>query len=658
MSTTQDPVVTLLRRARRRVAGSRLLHGRVGRRLPRAGTTTTLALVLIVLQLALRGWAASRSWFMWDDYLFIADVAQGQVGWGWLFRSHFSLLQPVSFAMVALVGKAGFTWWVYAAHIVVLQALASIACWVMLRVLFGDRRVLLLPLALYLLSPFGVPGAVWWSVAIYQHTFHIGIFGAVTCHVLWLRSRRPLPLLGTFAFTALGMGSYLKAPLILLVLVGISVLWFTAGTRRARLRELARQWPAWLGLGLMLVGYVALWWSRQSAAPPRQACEAPQLVQTSLLETVGTGLLGGPWSWRLWTGGIDPFIAASDCVPLAYRGRPDLIVGGAPQSLATAPVALVALSWVVLVLLVLHRWARHRNALLPLWIAVPYTAASIALVFGGRAATFGSQVGAREVRYFADLAAIGALALAASLLPILGARTGPEPRPVPRVTRPLAPGLVRGLVAVFVVGSLVSTVTYVRPWHAEDDARRFPERTYVAAVERSLAQEDGPVTVADLPLPVTVANPLLAPYDLPSWKLAPLEPRLRTTTQGNDLLMLDDEGSIRPATIDAPGRAGPGPVEGCGYLVQQAGRTIDVVGVVPGPWWVRIDYLASEAGFVDVTAGPMFRRVPVEEGLHTMLFRSDGDFDEVTLKASGVVTVCVDDVRVGEVVPQDEEGAP
>lgn len=655
MSTHQDPVVRLLRRAGRRIATSRPARSRMARRLPRMGTTSALALALIAASLLVRGWAASRSWFMWDDYIFIADVLQGQVGWAWLFQSHFSLLQPVSFAMVALVGQAGFAWWVYALHIVVLQALASVACWTMLRVLFGDHRVLLLPLAFYVFSPFTVPGDVWWSVAIYQHTFHIAIFGAVACHVTWLRRPRPLPLVGTFAFTLLGLGSYLKAPLICFVLLGISLLWFTSGSWRARLRQLATQWPVWLGLGVMLAGYVVLWFSQQTTAPPNQACEAPQLVETSLLETVGTGLVGGPWSWRLWTGGIDPFIAASDCVPLAYRGTPDLIVGGAPQSLVAAPLALVALSWVLVVVLVLHRWARHRNALLSLWIVVPYTAASIGLVFGGRAATFGSQVGAREVRYFADLAAVGALALATALLTIRGARTGPERRTDPRILVPLPRSGVIMLVTVFVAGSLVSTITYALPWHAEADPRAFPERAYVAAVERSLDQRDGPVTVADLPLPVTVANPLTPPYNLPSWKLAALGDRLRTTTQGSDLLMLDAEGRIRRATIDAPGRAAPGDVEGCGHLVQQARTGIPVTEVVAGPWWVRIDYLASADGFVDVTAGDMFRRIQVDRGLHSMLFASGGDFRTVGLVASAGLSVCVDDVRVGSVTPRDEE---
>lgn len=650
-----DPVARLLGRARERVAASRPARSRVARRLPRVGTTTWLAVALIGAQALLRGWATSRSWFMWDDYIFIADVVRGETGVGWLFRSHFSLLQPVGFAMALLVGKAGFAWWAYATHILLMQVAASVACWVMLRVLFGDRRLLLVPLTFYLASPFTVPGSVWWSVAIYQYPFHIGLFGAVTCHVVWLRRRRPPALLGTFAFTALALGSYIKAPLLVPVLVGISLLWFTAGPWRERLRDLGRQWPAWLGLGLLLAGYVALWLSRQTAAPPRQACEAPRLVETSVLETIGSGLAGGPWSWRLWTGGIDPFIAASDCAPLAYRGSPDLVVGGAPQSLATAPLALVALSWVVIVLLVVHRWARHRNALLVLWILVPYGLASVVLVFAGRAATFGSQVGAREVRYFADLAAVGAFGIAAAFLTIRGARTGPEPREVPRITLPLPTGLVRTLGMLFVAGSLVSTVTYVLPWHARDDETAFPERAFVAQVERSLAQREGTVTVADVPFPPKVANPVIAPYNLPSRKLAPLAPKLRAVTQGTDLEVLDQQGRLRPATVEAGPRAAPGEVENCGYLVQQARRTIEVAEVVPGGFWVRLDYLANADGFVDVTVGDMFRRVEVESGLHTMLFLSDGDFSEVELVASANLSVCIDNVRVGFVTPRGQE---
>lgn len=649
-----DPVLRLLGRLWARLRGSRLARSRLADRLPRPGALTTTALLLIAAQLLVRGWAAAGSWFMWDDYIFIADVARGETDVAWLIHSHFSLVQPIAFVMVALVAQAGFTWWVYAAHIVLLQALASLACWWMLRVVFGRRRVLLFPLVFYLLAPFTVPGSVWWSVALYQHTFHIAIFGAITCHVLWLRSGRPFTLIGAFAFVLLGLGSYLKAPLIVAVLVGISWLWFSQGTVPQRVRTVARQWPAWLGHGGLVAGYMVLWASQQSVAPPRQACQIVGVFETSILETVGTGLAGGPWAWRLWTGGIDPFIAASDCVPIVYRGAPELIVGGAPQSLTAPPLAAIAIAWTLVALLLAHAWARRVHALRGLWIAVPYLGASAFLVFAGRAATFGSQVSAREIRYFADLAAIGAFCLAVGLVPIVGSLNGVQRRDRPKALFSLPPRLVGAMVTVFAVGSLVSTVTYVLPWHERDDTTAFPERAFVRTVERSLdARPGGGATIADLPLPVRIANPVIAPYNLPSRKLAPLGPRLTAVDQGNDLDMLDADGNIRPATIAAGPRSKPGPVDDCGYLVQQDRETIDLVPVLVQGLWVQIGYLANEDGFVDVRLGGMFRRIPVKAGLHTMLFRSEDGADEIELVASRDVTLCVSDVRIGAVTPRE-----
>lgn len=639
------PVVRLL---------ARLRPAPIRRLTPMSGVTAA-ALVLILAQAAFRFWASSRSWFMWDDYIFIADVTRGDTSFGWLFHSHFSLVQPIGFAMVWLVGQAGFTWWVYALHIVVLQLLASVACWVMLRVVFGNHRLILLPLLLYLLSPLTMPGSVWWSVAIYQYPFHVAIFGAITCHVVWLRSRSPWALGGAFAFLALGLGSYLKAPLIPFVLLGISLLWFTRGGIAQRARTLAGQWPAWLGYALLLGGYVWLWASRQTVAPPRQSCEAFGVVETSLVESVGSSLLGGPLSWRLWTGGIDPLVASSDCVPQAYRGDPDLIVGGAPQSLASPPLALVVVAVVAVVLLVLHRCARHHHAAKVLAIVVPYLLASAAIVLLGRAGTWGSQISAREVRYFADVAAIGAFALAAALLAIRGAPVALRPRTSPLITRPLTRGLVQWLVAGFVLFSLVSSATYVAPWHSTDSTK-FPERAYVAEVRKTLAEAGGSMTVADVPLPLVVANPVIAPYNLPSRKLAPLK-GLEAVTQGTDLQMLDDQGRLRSATIPDQPRAEPGPVENCGYQVQSDSTTIPVTGVVPGPFWVRIDYLSSANGDVDVQAGPMFRRIAVERGLHTLLFQSSGDFTSVELTTSAGVTLCVDNVHVGPVEPVEEDAS-
>lgn len=647
---TASPVRSLLRRL-----GSRLAGTRVGGRLTvRWSRVTWLALMLISAQMLLRTWATSRSWFMWDDYIFIADVTRGDTGFAWLFHSHFSLVQPIGFGLAWIVGVAGLSWSAYAINILLMQLLASLACWWMLRVLFGDRRLILLPLLFYLFVPLTVPASVWWSVAIYQYPHQIAIFGSIAGHVMYLRSGRKRHLAVALAFLLLGLGSYLKAPLILLVLVGISWLWFTDGPMRQRMRQMARTWPAWLVYAAAVGGYVALWLHQQTGGLARRSCELPGALQNSLFDTVSTSLVGGPWHWTLWTGGIDPFIAASRCAPQAYRGNPDLVVGGAPQSLASPVLAGIVVAWLLLGFLVLHRWARHVNAVRSLWILTPYVLLSALLVYVGRAATFGSQVGAREIRYFSDVAVIVAFALGTALMPIVGARVAVARRAEPYITAALPPTLVRTLVVLFMVGSVTSTIAYVLPWHSTSSSTTFPERTFIAQVEADLNQTPGRVRVADVPFPARIANPVIAPYNLPSRKLAPLAPKLRGVLQGTDLDVIDGDGDIRPATIPDGPRARTGPVEDCGYLVQTDITRVGVAGVLPGPYWTRIDYLANADGFVDVIAGQTRRRIDVEKGLHQLLFLTEGDFTGVWMRADLGLSMCVDNIHVGPVVPKEE----
>ncbi len=498
------------------------------------------ALGIIAAVMLFRWWATAGSWFMWDDYIFLADVARREDDLAWLFHSHFSLFMPLSFLLVKIAGGAGFVWSAVAVQMLALQLLAALSCLWMLFMLFGPRMRILIPLTFYLLSPMMMPAAVWWSVSINQMPHHIALFGSVAAHASYMRSGKMRHLLLASTFLLIGLGSYIKAPLIVLVLLGVSWAWFAPGRRLHRARSMLRWWPAWLTYAALLAGYVYVWQHQQTASAPRQACELPGVLTTSIVETLGTSVVGGPWNWRLWSGGIDPFIAASKCVPQVYKGDPSLVVGGAPQSLLDPTLLGVVLAWIVVTALVLYRWARFRHALQGLWILVPYVALSAALVYLGRAGTFGSQVSAREVRYFSDVIGVAALVMGAALMPVIGAARPVKLRTDPRLLFALPRSVFITLGGVYLVGALFSSVTYVHPWHSTDPSR-FPERAFVQTVQADLAARESadPVQIADVPLPVVVANPVIHPYNLPSRKLAPLSPGLVSTFQGNDLWILD-----------------------------------------------------------------------------------------------------------------------
>lgn len=636
----------------RRLAG-RVRDGAL-RRWPRGRVVTAVALTLITAHLLFRGWMTAGSWFMWDDYIFIGQVTLGMDDFGWLFHSHFSLFMPVSFLLVKSVAWAGLDWPVVATQMIVLQALAALACWWMLRVVFGNRARILVPLAFYLVTPMTVASSVWWSVAINQLPHHVALFGAIAAHVTYARTGRVRWAIVATLFVVLGVGSYLKAALIVPVLLGISVVWFTRGPWRTRLRTLAASWPAWLMYAAVTIGYAVAWWSVQTGAAPRQRCELPSAMSTSVLDTVVTGVLGGPWSWRLWTGGIDPFVAASDCVPQVYRGSPDLVVGGAPQSLTDAPLLLVLVATLVLAAMVFYVWGRRHDALRAAWILVPYVLVSALLVYAGRAGTFGSQVSAREVRYFSDVAALLAFGLGTVIMPIRGALHRPGPRADPYLRLRLPRPVLVGLAGAVVVGSVGSSVAYTLPWHDRWDSTAFPERTFVNDLLDDLDRRDERSTsVVDVPLPPVIGNPVIAPFNRPSHKLASLAPRLKAVSAGTDLGIIDDDGRIQLARVTGGSRAEPGPVEGCGYLVNPE-ETIDVSPVLDLPFWMQVDYLSSMDGTVVVTAGDTSVRVPVEEGLHSMFLATEGTFSEVTIRSETGAAVCVDTIRVGDVEPVED----
>lgn len=641
MSTPSDAPV-------RRLAGR--LGGAALRRWSRRRVVTVLALAMIAVHLAFRTWASSGSWFMWDDYIFIGQVTLGMDDFGWIFHSHFNLFMPVSFLLVKTVGWAGLDWPVIATQLVVMQALAALACWWMLRVVFGDRLRILVPLAFYLVTPLTIASSVWWSVAINQLPQHVGLFGAIAAHVTYMRTRRRRWIVVAAVFVLLAMGSYVKGPLVVVVLFTISAVWFARGPWRDWLRTMLQSWLAWAVYTVLAAGYAVVWWVSRDVASPRQACELPGTVFTSFVDTVGTAVVGGPWSWQLWTADAHPEVPDS-CVPQAYRGATDLLVGGAPQSFTDAPLPLTIAAVLLIGAALVYLWGRFRDASHVLWVAVPYVLLSALFVYAGRAGVWGSAISAREIRYYADVAAVLAFVLGAAIMPIRGALRRPAPRREPYLRLRLPRPVLAGVALAVLVGSVGSSVAYVLPWHERWDSTAFPERAFVNNLLDDLDRRDErSVSVVDASLPYVIANPLIAPFNRPSHKLASLAPRLKAVSAGTDLGIIDDDGRIQLARVPGDSRAEPGPVDGCGYLVNPE-ATIDVSPVLDLPFWMQVDYLAAADGTVLVTAGTTTVRVPVEEGLHSMFLATEGTFSEVSIRSETGGAVCVDSIRVGDVEP-------
>lgn len=596
----------------------RAVRGWIPADLSRAQKVTAVALALIAGQLLLRAWIVGGSWFFEDDFQFLTDIARGEDDAAWYVRPHNVHFMPLSFVLVKIVTWGGpFAWWLAALETVVLQAAASLGCWWMLRKLFGDRRLILVPLTFYLFSVMSVPTLTWYAAMINQLPLHTCIFLGVLAHVTYLRTRRyRYALLATLA-TALGMLFYVKAIALPMVFGLLALLYFSQGGVRHRFVHVLRRYLwGWLTYGALGVAYLAVYFTRMPPGQGAADTEYVALARSMLFDTLGTGLSGLSWSWDLLNDG--------------------------PRSVTAPSTFLVTLSWMAVVAGWGYLYATRVRALRSLVIAAPYLVLSYGIIAVGRSGAFGNISG-NEARYLSDATAVLALVLALAMMPLRGAVESSARRDEPLITVRPSPLVLAAAVAAYVAASVWSSITYARPWHDGNAVKDFG-LTAIASIEAA----DKP-PLADVPVPDEVMWNVNHPYNLPSRMFAPLGDRFTTPETTNDLMMLDDEGEVAKAFV-APGITSvPGPVDGCGYPLGDAAAPVSVPltnVTIDYSFWMSIGYLAGEDGYAAVSAGDNAYRVHLERGLHTLFLPTTGSYDSVSIDAGGA-PVCIDQVTVG-----------
>ncbi len=578
---------------------------------------TAAAISLIVAQLALRAWVTQGSWFFEDDFQFLSDIALGRDDLDWYLRPHNVHFMPLSFILVKIVTWGGpFAWWLAALQTVLLQLAASLSCWWMLRKLFGNRPAILVPLTFYLFSIFSVPTLTWYAAMINQLPLHTCLFLGVLAHVTYLRTRRYRWVLVASLITTVGLLFYVKAIALPMVFGLLALLYFGRGPLVRRFLSVVRRYLwGWLTYAVVGTAYLVMYWIHM----PREAAEGSTdylaLAQAMLFDTLGTGLTGLSWSWALLNGG--------------------------PRSTTDPSTVLVAVSWVIVSAVWFYLYATRVRALRSLVILLPYLLLSYGIIAVGRSGSFGSVSG-NEARYLSDTSAVLALVLALATMHLKGAVESSARRPEPLLTvrlshRTLAVGL-----AVYVVASTYSTITYARPWHDGNATKDFGLR----AIE-SIEDADRPA-LADVPVPDEVMWNANAPYNLTSVFFAPLGDRFTTPAVANDLQVLDADGEVAQAVVYPGVRSVPGTLDGCGHPVRRTPNVIPLEAeTFDFPFWMTIGYLADSDGELTVAAGDVRETAPVRAGLHTLFVRTEGAFDSVLLRSDGSANLCVDPITVG-----------
>lgn len=592
--------------------------------------------VLLLGQLLLRIHVFTGSYFGEDDFLYQSRAHARGLSSNLLLANYNGQLLPGCFALAWLAEHfAPLTWSFAVMQILVLQLLAGLAFWHLLTTVFRPRVVLLVPLALYLISPLTLPAYAWWAASLSALPMQICFCMAMSSHVRNLQQPRWWRAFLTAGWVLLALCFLSRGVLIPLALFGLSLA--LPGIReKHRLRAvLRRHWLTWILQAVVLGGYAWAYTAAhhdaasQSARPPHSAVDVLQLIQNAATQVVAPGLLGGPWSWT----GL-----------------------GSPSALAHPPFLLAWLSGLAVCAFILGSTLMRRRGATMWATALVYLFGDLVLVAIGRPNLLEGVLGL-EAHYVVDAIPLLYLACTFVFLPA----KGEGPIVVHHLRGQLRLPSARARGAAVVAGSLALATSAAYSQHAfsVDRISRDPGRAYVQAASRALKQAPEGARVWDMQVPQTIMNGLFNDAALESAVFAPVLPRRRDQQLfapfPEQPLLLDDSGHL--VKMDLAGTSTlPGPIQGCGYLIKGGPQVLPVAeSLFDYGWTLRIGYLASADTVAHLSGGPaddVSAAVPLRKGLHQVYFpmRLKGARIGIALE-DPAASVCVDRIVVGRPVP-------
>ncbi len=555
--------------------------------------------LLVVLQLAFRGWALAGSWFYFDDIAFMSRAMDQPLDASYLFESYGGHLMPGGFLVTWLLTQvAVYSWWPWAALLLGLQALAGVGMLRLLISLFGRTPMVLVLLAGYLSLVFTLSAGIWFAAGINQLPMQVALVFGLHAHVAYLRHRRVRSLVASIAWLLAGLVFYEKTLLLLGIYAIVAFGWFAAGGTPDRLRHLWSHYRTGvLAYGALGAGYLALYVQYGLDFSPGTANTQPwspiayNLVGTTMLP----GLVGGPLQWQ----------------PLSVGAFGD-------------PTQLVVLiSWGAFAGLVVHA-RRTRTRSVRAWSLLLFPAVcNVVLLASARANVVGPDI-AREYRYQTETAALFVIALGLAYLPLLGAV---EQNAESEAAEPVDPRWLAAITAGVVLAATVSSVRYVDLWQD-----RNPSKQYFSTARSTLAAApDKPVPLVDLGIPQTLLWAYRYPENTYSHVFRDLDAQTAYPRSSLDrLYAFDDTGHLSPVSIPPTRRQLGG--SGCGFPLRGETTTIPLDGpVIGGGWWLQVSYASPREVSLHLQAGDEGHDLTLPDGLHNAFVVAAGDFDQVVL---------------------------
>ena len=597
------------------------------------------ALVLIVAQLIWKSVFLGHFYFRQDDFHVIELALSHSFSWSYLTYVGAGHLIPGVYAVAWVVARiTPYSWGLAGTITVLMLAAADLAALRLLRTLFGTRPAILIPLAVYLLTPLTMPDLGWWTSGIESLPLQIATFMALNAQVCYVRTRRFRHAVAAAAWLVLGLVFFEKALILPLLMLGVTSAFLAEGPwLRAIGRSLVDYWRGWALQLAVVAGYLAillvsLHTSSVRPGIPGSNAGVLTFIAEIIKDTFVPGALGGPWQW----------LPSGDAA-YAYSAPPGAL---AWLSLIVAAAVIVASIWS-------HVRAWRAWAILGGWLL----AADIVPVLIGRITELGPHLIGLETRYVADAAPVLAICLGLAFWPVVG-----SPDPI-RNRWPASfagqPGRMAaaGAVGALVIGSVWSVQAYLNVTTSS------PNRTFIANARAAVAQAPRGTVIFDEPVPSSVMLGDFGRYAYVSQVVGPMESAaakagLRFTPRPDGtidhLMVFGADGRLRQALVLGEGGV-PG-VRGQNCQSVKRGR-VEVYFVHPTPTTsqvLHLAYLASgtvSGNYAMVRYGTSSQVLTVRQGLHDAYLPVRGTANNVVLSGPAVPGLCIGGAQAGVVVP-------
>ena len=565
-----------------------------------------IAVALIAGQLIIRGWLVATGNFYWDDLVLIARASSNPIlSWEYLGHSHDGHFMPAAFLLAGVATwLAPVNWALPALTLIILQAIASIAVWRVIRVIAPAARAgALVALAFYLFSPMTVPAFAWWASGLNTLPMQAALAWIVADAVGLARGdvnperRRAVWIRSTVVFVV-ALAFFEKSLFILPIAFVAAVLASGAG-RTALTSTLRAGRELWSSLAVVTALWVVVYFvTADPFAGNHSVGQTARLVWRSVNHAIVPSLVGGPWEWDRWTPGP----------PTGFPATWMIVAGW---------LVLAAVTW----------WAvtRRRGAVPIIAFAALYAVAAQIPVMWNRSSPETAVALAQHMRYLPDTALVFAIAIAL----LVGARSTTPPTPERRhAAEDQSPAvlLLPVVAALAMVSAVVSLVSFSASW------RDNPTGDYLKTAVATL-HDNADATLLDQSVPLEILQPVVYPDNQISRIFGRVDPRPEFGTSTDRLLVLDTAGNAVPGGVTQRRLVGAG-LGNCARPEISGPARLALDGpLFPWPWTVALSYCATRDGEIEMKLdGGEAVRVPVRSGLGSIYVRLDGGGDAISVR--------------------------